>query len=197
MARPSISPCRPRPSTLPAGLEPVCRDTAARNDARRSEHRLADHSFVRHLAVERGKALEILARQPARGRAQCRIEIVGAVELHLREQKGLARSDWERICPGGGPMQDQGTDMGELPKQRGVPGLVISVKCVRLGARAAIPDEIRHHAVLTPRRAPATLTHGRNTTRAFFAPKPLNPAAFRPAFIPPRARPTTPHSPPP
>src|SRR5262245_22680870 len=87
--------------------------------------------------------------------------------------------------------------MRESPQQRGVLRFIISVKCVRLGARAAVPDEIRHHAVLTRRRAPpATLTHGRNTTRAFFSPEPLNPAAFRPAFIPPHARPTTHHSPP-
>src|SRR5262249_25255255 len=128
MARPSISPRLPPPSTLAAELEPVCRDIAARNDARRSEHRLADHGFVGHLAVEPRKAVEILARQPAGGRAQCRIEIVGAVELHLREQKGLARSDRERIAPGGGPMQDQRADRGEWPKQWGVSRFILRVR---------------------------------------------------------------------
>src|SRR5216683_1190510 len=58
---------------------------------RRSEHRLADHRLVRHFAAERREAVKIVARLPARGGAQRRIEIAYAVEPHLREQKGLAR----------------------------------------------------------------------------------------------------------
>jgi hypothetical protein len=101
-----------------------------------------------HFAAERRKLMEIIARLSPRIGAQRRIKIARAVELHLREQKGVGALHWERIGPGGGAMQNQRTHARELLENRGVPRLVVCMKGVRVGARAAISDEIRYHVVL-------------------------------------------------
>ena len=68
--------------------------------------------------VERRKPLKIVARLPPRLRAQRRVEIAGAIELHLRQQHGLAAPHRKRIGQATGLMQDQRADAGELPQQR-------------------------------------------------------------------------------
>src|SRR5476651_2177096 len=114
MARPSIY--RPRP---------------------RLEYDFPGHRFMCHFAIEWRKSLKVVARQPPRLRAKSGVEIAGVVELHLRQQHGVASPYGKRIGPWRRTMQNQRADAGELLQDFGMPRLVVGPESLRTGRRAA------------------------------------------------------------